>query len=278
MNATQLIELEAQPRQSGEAMPPPARSGRLIRAAPALARRCDGSLSGVSVYGWHYWITSRFGVSTDDADVKADSTIIAPKVSGYLRDVLVRDNQVVKAGQALAKIFSHFLKYPSAPQEGASAQSRRGFRHPSASLRRGHTGPGPGCTDTDPGYAGGSLNLWTWSNETAISRHSSCPTFEGSSWRQNSVPKPQAIIQWQSPRSSCRRVVPAGWVSASQPRNGLDISLNKTAVYQTSHADTTQGRSRDRSLGLNISSHFPRTSRHYHLLITLCVTVQKTRL
>ena len=44
MNATQLIELEAQPRQSGEAMPPPARSGRLIRAAPALARRCDGSL------------------------------------------------------------------------------------------------------------------------------------------------------------------------------------------------------------------------------------------
>jgi membrane fusion protein (multidrug efflux system) len=36
--------------------------------------------------------------------LKADSTIIAPKVGGYLSEVLVRDNQPVKAGQVLAKI------------------------------------------------------------------------------------------------------------------------------------------------------------------------------
>jgi membrane fusion protein (multidrug efflux system) len=42
--------------------------------------------------------------STDDAYVKADSTIIAPKVSGYLAEVLVGDNQPVKAGQLLARI------------------------------------------------------------------------------------------------------------------------------------------------------------------------------
>jgi membrane fusion protein (multidrug efflux system) len=36
--------------------------------------------------------------------VRADSTIIAPKVGGYLSEVLVRDNQPVKAGQVLAKI------------------------------------------------------------------------------------------------------------------------------------------------------------------------------
>ena len=42
--------------------------------------------------------------STDDAYVKADSTIISPKVSGYIAQVLVGDNQPVKAGQLLARI------------------------------------------------------------------------------------------------------------------------------------------------------------------------------
>jgi membrane fusion protein (multidrug efflux system) len=46
----------------------------------------------------------RFLESTDDAYVQADSTIIAPKVSGYLSEVLVADNQPVKDGQLLAKI------------------------------------------------------------------------------------------------------------------------------------------------------------------------------
>ena len=45
-----------------------------------------------------------FLVSTDDAYVKADNTTIAPKVSGYLNQVLVGDNEHVKAGQVLARI------------------------------------------------------------------------------------------------------------------------------------------------------------------------------
>ena len=36
--------------------------------------------------------------------MKADNTTIAPKVSGYLREVLVGDNERVKAGQVLARI------------------------------------------------------------------------------------------------------------------------------------------------------------------------------
>jgi len=36
--------------------------------------------------------------------VKADSTTVAPKISGYLREVLVGDNERVKAGQVLARI------------------------------------------------------------------------------------------------------------------------------------------------------------------------------
>ena len=59
---------------------------------------------GGGTLGWDYWTAGRFIESTDDAYVGADSTTVAPKVSGYIKDVLVGDNEVVKAGQVLARI------------------------------------------------------------------------------------------------------------------------------------------------------------------------------
>ncbi len=61
-------------------------------------------LAGGAWYGWDYWTVGQYLVSTDDAYVKADSTTIAPKVTGYLDQVLVGDNERVKAGQVLARI------------------------------------------------------------------------------------------------------------------------------------------------------------------------------
>ncbi|MEO6381145.1 MAG: HlyD family secretion protein, partial [Nitrobacter sp.] len=54
-----------------------------------------------------YWTVGRYLESTDDAYVKADSTIISPRVSGYIAKVLVSDNQTVKEGQVLARIDDH---------------------------------------------------------------------------------------------------------------------------------------------------------------------------
>src|SRR5271154_2414139 len=61
-------------------------------------------LAGATWYGWDYWTVGQYLVSTDDAYVQADNTTIAPKVSGYLHQVLVRDNERVRAGQVLARI------------------------------------------------------------------------------------------------------------------------------------------------------------------------------
>jgi membrane fusion protein (multidrug efflux system) len=61
-------------------------------------------LSGLGYYGHYYWTTGQYLVSTDDATVDADSVIISPKVSGYLDEVAVDDNQAVHAGQILARI------------------------------------------------------------------------------------------------------------------------------------------------------------------------------
>src|SRR5258708_19836100 len=72
---------------------------KVLMAGAALA-----VLAGAAWYGWDYWTVGQYLVSTDDAYVKADNTTIAPKVSGYLREVLVGDNEPVKTGQVLARI------------------------------------------------------------------------------------------------------------------------------------------------------------------------------
>src|ERR1700757_3775202 len=72
------------------------------RAALALALALGVAAAGD--FGHYYLTTGRYLESTDDAYVKADSTIIAPKVSGYIAEVAVTDNQPVKAGQLLARI------------------------------------------------------------------------------------------------------------------------------------------------------------------------------
>jgi membrane fusion protein (multidrug efflux system) len=78
-------------------------SRRAIKRA-ALALALALGIAAVGDFGHYYLTTGRYLESTDDAYVKADSTIIAPKVSGYIAEVLVSDNEPVKAGQLLARI------------------------------------------------------------------------------------------------------------------------------------------------------------------------------
>ena len=80
----------------------------LRRATIGLALLAGTALAGY--FGHDYWTVGRFMVSTDDAYVKADSTTVAPKVAGYLADVLVEDNQPVHAGQVLARIDDRDLR------------------------------------------------------------------------------------------------------------------------------------------------------------------------
>ncbi len=55
-------------------------------------------------YGHDWWTVGRFIVSTDDAYVGGDITVIAPKVAGFIAEVAVTDNQAVHAGDLLVKL------------------------------------------------------------------------------------------------------------------------------------------------------------------------------
>jgi membrane fusion protein (multidrug efflux system) len=94
--------LDAQQSRLSAPIKPPARRVNLrlvLMIAGAVAL-----LIGLACYGVYYWKDGQFLVSTDDAYIDADSVIVSPKISGYISDVAVEDNQTVRAGQVLACI------------------------------------------------------------------------------------------------------------------------------------------------------------------------------
>ncbi|MBY5866978.1 HlyD family secretion protein [Rhizobium leguminosarum] len=82
----------------------PKKTGRRIVKRAVIAAVLLAGVAFAGDFGYRYWTVGRFIESTDDAYVKADYTTVAPKVAGYISQVLVNDNDAVKAGQVLARI------------------------------------------------------------------------------------------------------------------------------------------------------------------------------
>jgi len=96
-----------------------------LRRLPARAFVAAG-IAAAAMVGGAAWIAApASSVSTDDAYLQADSTIVAPRVPGLIARVLVRDNQAVTAGQALIEIdprdFDRAVKAATADVAAAEA-------------------------------------------------------------------------------------------------------------------------------------------------------------
>ncbi|HTB47095.1 MAG TPA: HlyD family secretion protein [Acetobacteraceae bacterium] len=74
------------------------RKAAIAGAALAIA------VAGAGWYGDDWWTQGRFIQTTDDAYVGGNVTPVAPHVSGFVAQVLVADNQFVKAGQPLIRL------------------------------------------------------------------------------------------------------------------------------------------------------------------------------
>jgi membrane fusion protein (multidrug efflux system) len=55
-------------------------------------------------YGIRWLVYGRYIESTDDAYLRADSVTVSPRVNGYIDQIYVIDNQIVKAGDPLVRI------------------------------------------------------------------------------------------------------------------------------------------------------------------------------
>ena len=93
-------EAPAPQAPQGQAAAPTGKKKRGF-ALPVIAAL---ALAGAGWYGYDYWTTGRFMVSTDDAYIQGDIATISPKVTGYVAKVDVVSNQQVKAGDVLATL------------------------------------------------------------------------------------------------------------------------------------------------------------------------------
>ncbi|PJI50387.1 MAG: hemolysin D [Pseudomonas sp.] len=74
---------------------------------------------GAGAYAGHWWLDGRFLEKTDDAYVGGDVTVISPRVAGYIAELKVSDNQLVHAGDLLARIDDRDYRAALAKAEGA---------------------------------------------------------------------------------------------------------------------------------------------------------------
>ncbi len=83
------------------------------------------------------WIFGTNAVqTTNDAYINADFTLVAPKISGFVDQILVEDNQQVKAGQVLARIDSKDYEADLAAANAAVAIAHANADDASAALVR----------------------------------------------------------------------------------------------------------------------------------------------
>ncbi len=73
---------------------------------------------------WDEWVGAAVWQTTDDAYLQADTTPLAAKVPGYVRQVLVRDFQTVKAGDLLVELVDDDYRAQVAQAEANVAGAR----------------------------------------------------------------------------------------------------------------------------------------------------------
>jgi membrane fusion protein (multidrug efflux system) len=83
----------------------------------------------------HYETRGKYVESTDDAYIRADAVTVSPKISGYVEQVFVIDNQDVKAGQPLVRIDPRDYKAATAQYQAQIDVSRANADNVRAGIR-----------------------------------------------------------------------------------------------------------------------------------------------
>lgn len=85
----------------------------ILQSTPSLMQRHRralltgaslATLLGLGLFAGYWWQWGRFLEETDDAYVRADWVAVSPRIAGYVAQVLVEDNQPVKAGDVLVQL------------------------------------------------------------------------------------------------------------------------------------------------------------------------------
>jgi membrane fusion protein, multidrug efflux system len=102
-------------RRPAETPMPPAVNKPASSAQPAAAKSGNrkklvlmgiGALLALAAvsYGVHYFLVGRFFISTDDAYVRANNTMLGARVSGHVSAIVPGDNALVRKGEVVLRI------------------------------------------------------------------------------------------------------------------------------------------------------------------------------
>jgi membrane fusion protein (multidrug efflux system) len=109
---------------------PGRKAGYAIRGRQiALALLGGAALIAIGLYGFHWLTVGRYLESTNDAYLRADAMIVAPRISGYISEVPVVANQDVLPDQVLVRIeastYQAQLARAKAQQDAGEADIRQ---------------------------------------------------------------------------------------------------------------------------------------------------------
>jgi len=113
------------------------------KSAPKMsgrARRILLTIAVIVVVAILIWFTyhqlrGKYYESTNDAQIRADMVIVAPRVAGYVSDVLVVENQDVKAGQPLLRIDARDYRAREAQAQAQIAVAKASTDNVRATIR-----------------------------------------------------------------------------------------------------------------------------------------------
>src|SRR5436190_20119926 len=114
---------EPEPDSATESVPPPRRKPTALVVGVLIAL-------ALVVWGVRHLMFARVHVSTDNAQIQGDIVPVLPRVSGFVAEVRVIENQRVRAGDTLAVLDDRDLAARLAQAEadlrGAEAEGRKG--------------------------------------------------------------------------------------------------------------------------------------------------------
>ncbi len=125
-------EREVPPAEGREPDQPP-RKG-FLRRRPFLSLFGTLALLCAGTLGYLYYDYAAHFESTDDAFIAARQFAIAPKVSGYITEVPVTDNEHVAAGQVIARIDDRDYKAALAQALAQVKAAQAGFKNIAAQI------------------------------------------------------------------------------------------------------------------------------------------------
>lgn len=193
---------------------------------------CGGAWFGISKYTY-----AQHHEETDDAQIEADILPVIPRVSGYVKEIRVKDNQQVHAGDTLIVIDDRDLKLKLQEAEAglATAQSSvEASRANTKAARSGIASSNAGVLTVDAQIESAKVNLTRASQDYAryanlIQDHSiTQQQFEQAQATKDLAEKQLLILQQQKRQASTQ----TGVVSSQSNATAQSIGVAESVVKQ----------------------------------------------